>query len=63
MKNSLLSFDDKRMAGIVTTLKSGDSGGAIRQQIDDFAFAFVAPLSTNYNNVFTHIKLPHKVEQ
>lgn len=40
----LLAFELQRMAGIRATLKTGHHVIARRQYVDDFAFAFVAPL-------------------
>ena len=35
------------MAGVVATLKTGDGGTAIRQEIDNLAFALVTPLGAD----------------
>jgi len=51
---SFHTVDDERMAGIVSTLKPCDSRRAVREQIDNFSFAFVTPLGTDDNDVFTH---------
>jgi hypothetical protein len=39
--------DADGVAGIMATLISGDAGEVLREDIDDFAFTFVAPLNAN----------------
>jgi hypothetical protein len=41
------------MASIVPTLKTNNRLRPIRQKIDDFPFAFVAPLRPEDNNIFS----------
>jgi hypothetical protein len=43
------------MAGVVSALVAGDDGKSWRDQVDDFAFAFIAPLRTENREV--HIGL------
>jgi len=62
MQDGLLTRDDERVARIVATLKSGYRFSLVRNQIDDFAFALVAPLGANYNYVFSHTNLPNNVK-
>ena len=54
MQNRLLAADDQRMASVVAALKANHRRGFFRQQVDDFAFTFVAPLGADYNDVFAH---------
>ena len=44
VQHRLLAFDDQRVAGVVAALETRDRADAFGQQIDDFSFAFVAPL-------------------
>lgn len=41
------------MTRVVSTLKAHDGRDAIGQQIDDLAFAFIAPLSANDYDIFS----------
>ncbi|OPZ10643.1 MAG: hypothetical protein BWZ07_02525 [Alphaproteobacteria bacterium ADurb.BinA280] len=50
MQYGFLAADDQRMAGVVAALESHHTANTLGQQIDDFAFAFVAPLRTQYND-------------
>jgi hypothetical protein len=43
--------DHQRMAGIVPALKADDDVGLFGQPIDDLAFAFVAPLGADHDNI------------
>jgi hypothetical protein len=45
MQHRLLAIDDQGMTGIVAALKTHDDVGIVGKKVDDFAFAFVAPLS------------------
>lgn len=54
MQNGFFAFNDDRMTGIVSALKTGHCAGLVRQQVDDFAFALVAPLGAYDDYVFTH---------
>jgi hypothetical protein len=42
------------MARVVTALKAHNTLNRLSEPINDFAFALIAPLSSNYYNVFTH---------
>ena len=44
MKNGLAAIDQQRMPCIVSALKPDHRVGVVREQIDDLALAFVAPL-------------------
>jgi hypothetical protein len=39
------------------TLKTYYGGGIFSQQINDLAFAFITPLSAQYNDEFSHVSL------
>ncbi len=42
------------MAGIVSALEAHHGTDALRQQVDDLALAFVAPLRTDDYYILTH---------
>ena len=54
MEHERLITDLNGMAGIVTTLVAGDYVEALGEQINDLAFAFVSPLSTDNNYYLRH---------
>src|SRR4051812_20751403 len=49
-ENKRLFADINRMPGIMSALITRDNIEAVSQQIDNFSFSLVAPLSANYNN-------------
>ena len=49
-QDKLLAVDDQRMGGVVAALKAHDDVGIGGQQIDNLAFAFIAPLGANHGN-------------
>ena len=51
MKNRLFFANDEGMARIVASLKANYRLRSIRQKIDDFPFAFVAPLRPEDNDI------------
>ena len=53
-----LAVDDQGMAGIVATLKAHHGLGAVGQQIDDLALAFITPLGTDYDYILCHFLIP-----
>ena len=55
MQDGLLSIDNQCVPGVVTALKPHDGGALLCQKIDNFAFALVAPLGTDDDNVPSHI--------
>jgi hypothetical protein len=55
-QHRFFAVDDQRMSRVVAALKSNHSGYAIRQQIDNFALALVAPLRADDDYVFAHDK-------
>jgi hypothetical protein len=54
VQDGFLALDDQGVAGVVTALEAHYGTGLVGQQIDDFAFAFVAPLGAQDYYVFTH---------
>jgi len=54
MQNRLFAVDNECMTGIVPTLESRHSRRAICEQVHNFSFAFVTPLGTDDNDIFTH---------
>ena len=51
MKNRFLFANDQSMARIVPSLEANNRLCSIRQEIDDFPFAFVTPLRTEDNDI------------
>ena len=45
------AVDDQRMAGIMAALKADDDVGLFGEPVDDLAFAFVAPLGADHDNI------------
>ena len=43
--------DDQGVAGVVAALEAHDDVGALRQPVDDLAFALVAPLGADHDHV------------
>ncbi len=54
VQHRLLALDDERVAGVVAALETRDGADAFGQQIDDLAFAFVAPLRAENDDRLTH---------
>ena len=44
--------DLNRVAGVVTALVANDDVEMLGKQINDLAFAFIAPLGTDYDDYF-----------
>ena len=55
-KDGLVAADHQCVAGVVTALKAGHRGGALGQQINNLAFAFIAPLRADDDD-----ELPHTI--
>ena len=51
VQNIFLSFNVDRVAGVITALRAHNDIGLLRQYINDFAFAFIAPLGANQNRI------------
>jgi hypothetical protein len=47
MQDKFLAANDNRMPGIGPALIARDDIGVLAEQIDDLAFAFIAPLRTD----------------
>jgi hypothetical protein len=54
MQHGLLAADDQRVAGIVAALEAHHALGMIGQPVDDLAFALVAPLGADDDDVLCH---------
>jgi hypothetical protein len=54
MQHGLLAIYDKRMPGIMATLKPHDCSCALREEIDNLAFAFITPLSAYDYYITSH---------
>jgi hypothetical protein len=55
-----LAYADS-VAGVVAPLIASDDVEVRRQDVDDLAFSFIAPLGASYNDVF-HIKQANSVK-
>ena len=53
-QNGFLAADDQSMTRIVAALETHDAAGFFRQPVNDFTFAFIAPLGADYYNIFSH---------
>jgi len=50
VQDGLLAVDHQRVAGIVAALEADDGADVLRQQVDDLALAFIAPLGPENND-------------
>ena len=50
-QNGLLAIDDQRVAGVVAALETNDAFNLLGQSVNDLAFSFIAPLSSNDDNI------------
>ena len=50
----LLAGNHQRVAGIVAALETRHGCGFVRQEVDNLAFALIAPLRSNDYDVFPH---------
>ena len=57
-QHGLLAVDDERVPGVVPALEPHDALRVLGQPIDDLAFAFIAPLGTDDDDVLAHAWLP-----
>ncbi len=48
VEHGLLAADHQRVAGVVAALEADDGADILRQQIDDLALAFIAPLGAQH---------------
>ena len=51
MQDGLVALDDQRVAGVVAALKTDDEIGEFGEDVDDLAFAFIAPLGADHDDV------------
>ena len=49
-----LPFDHERVAGVMPALKANHPIGLVRQQVDNFSFAFITPLDAENDHMTTH---------
>jgi hypothetical protein len=47
MQSGFDTIDHQRMAGVVAALETHNGPGALRQPVNQLAFAFIAPLGSN----------------
>jgi hypothetical protein len=57
MEDRFLAVHDKSMAGVVAALEADDDVGLVGEEVDDLAFAFVAPLGADDCDV-GHDRIP-----
>jgi hypothetical protein len=57
VQHGLLAVNDQRVAGVVTALETHDRADVLREQVDDLALAFVAPLGAQNHYRLTHCLL------
>ena len=58
-QNGFLAADDQSMTRIVAALETHDTAGFFRQPVNDFTFAFIAPLGADYYNIFSHSRITY----
>ena len=51
MKNKRAFVRNNGMAGVGSPLEANDDIGILGQEINDLAFAFIAPLGSNHNEI------------
>jgi hypothetical protein len=49
-----LAGNDQRMSGVVTALETHHGANLLGEQVDNFAFALIAPLCSQYDDRLTH---------
>lgn len=59
MQNELFAAGQDSVSGVGATLKAGDNIGPFGQQVHNLAFALVAPLAPDHNNIFFHMPIPY----
>jgi len=60
-QDGLLPVDDKGVPRVVPALEPDDALRVLGEPIDDLAFAFIAPLGTDDDDVLAHASLPGSV--
>ena len=53
-QDGLLAADHQRVAGVVPALEARHGRGALGEQIDDLALAFIAPLGADDDDELSH---------
>ncbi len=54
MQHRFITLNDYRVPGIMSALEANNRRDLIGQQVNDFTFAFITPLSAENDNIFTH---------
>ena len=57
-QHGLMTINHQCMTGIVAAVKTHHTVNALGEPVDDLAFAFVAPLSANHDNILSHCFVP-----
>ena len=58
VQDELPAVDVDRVPGVVPALVTGDHGKIRRQQVDNLAFAFVAPLGAQHTHIHAGSMIP-----
>ena len=62
VQDVFLPFDEDRVPGVVAALRAHDDVRLLGQHVDDFAFAFIAPLGADQNRIgHNSIKIPERM--
>src|SRR5579862_763340 len=56
LEDELPPIDDDRVPGVMPAGIARDNGKILREHVDNFAFALVAPLGSNYTRSFSSIQ-------
>ena len=54
VQDRLFAVDNQRVARIVTSLKARHRSRAVREEVNNFSFAFVTPLGADDDDILTH---------
>src|SRR5690606_28341185 len=54
LKHSLVATDDQGVAGVVAALETHHATGALGEQVDDLALAFITPLGADHDDILGH---------
>ncbi|EHM55229.1 hypothetical protein HMPREF9080_00876 [Cardiobacterium valvarum F0432] len=61
VQDGFFAIDDEGVAGVVAALVTHDGARFFGEQVDDFAFAFVAPLGADNDEFGAHVLVPRFV--
>src|SRR5258708_6135389 len=62
LENKFLALDNDGMAGVVSSGVTGNNGKVLGKDVNDFAFAFIAPLGThNHGGLCVFHLLAHSI--